>query len=150
MPSRTRRPAITRIRYASLLLVGTLAIGASIGGCSFSSTSGDLASQIEAAHTPRDHANIARAFLKKANESEAAALYHRRVAGLYRHYVESPPDYQIYKERRRYDASYLEMAKHCDAMGADLERAAGELRELALQHERLAGLPPVDTKGSVP
>ena len=100
--------------------------------------------------TPRDHADIARAFLKKANDNEAAALYHRRVAALYQHYVEAPPDYQVYQERRRYDASYLEMAKHCEALADDLQRAAGEFRELARQHERLAGLPPVDTKGSVP
>jgi hypothetical protein len=141
---------MTRARYARLLLVGGLAVGPPLSSCSLAGRSGDLATRIAAARTPRDHATIARAFLKKANDNEAAALYHRRVAALYQHYVVSPPDYQVYQGRRRYDASYLEMAKHCEALADDLQRAAGEFRELARMHEQLAQLPPADTQGSAP
>lgn len=149
MTTRDGRQTI-RARATSVLSVAGLGLGLLLGGCAISSRGADLESRITAARTPHDHAEIARAFLRETNKREAEALYHRRVAGLYQHYVEPPAEYPIYPGRRRYDASYLEMTKHCQALADDLERAAGELRELARLHEELAGLPQVDTKGSGP
>jgi hypothetical protein len=117
-----------------LAWLAVLALGA-LAGCAFRPRPPDLATQITEAHTPADHAAIARALLAKASEYTSAAAYHRGLTAKYETLAGPGAQY------RSYDRSDLRMVEHCRKVAEDLERAANDLTELAHEHERLAGLP---------
>ena len=135
-PTQPRSPARspTFFRLTMLAWLAVLALGA-LAGCAFRPRPPDLATQITEAHTPADHAAIARALLAKASEYTSAAAYHRGLTAKYETLAGPGAQY------RSYDRSDLRMVEHCRNVAEDLERAANELTELAHEHERLAGPP---------
>ena len=131
-------------------LVGAVALALVLSSCSLIGRSRDLEQRIGAARTPRDHAEIAELYLKKAEESEATALQHLRLAASYEHATEPSVGFETYQGRRKNDAAYLRMAaKHCRVLSEDLQRTAGEFRELARLHGQLARLSAEDTQERV-
>lgn len=91
----------------------------------------DLRAEAAAASTATDHDALAQAFRIRADQYDADAGYHRKLAARYQESGEA-------LWYRHHDRSELRMAEHCRATADNLTRAAAELRALADEHERLA------------
>jgi hypothetical protein len=123
------------IRTISLLVVG-LAIGALLAWFVASVRTVGLERRLETAEQRLDHAAIQPMLVTKAQEYEAAAAFHRKLAARYaqaaQRAVSTPGSPQ------NSPSPYPEMAAHCLAIAENLEKAAGQMRALAHGHERLA------------
>jgi len=80
--------------------------------------------KIEAAKTPADHEAIAKAYEAEAIRFEKMAEMHKSLAQTYSGQGGSKP-------------WHAAQAKHCDAVGASLQTAAKESRELAASHRKM-------------
>lgn len=142
-----KRRRLDRGRRALRPLVGALMLSLSLSSCSLASRSADLESRIAAARTPREHSAIAKMYLEKANESEAAALHHAALAVRYQDSASRRPGFDAYLPLHRNAIAHFRVAaKHCEALADNLRRVAGEFRELARLHEQLATILPADTE----
>ncbi len=129
------------VRTIGLLVVG-LAVGALLVWFETPSPTADLERRIETATQRFDHAAIAPMLLTKAQEYEATAAFHRKLAAKYAQAAQRAVSAPAGQEGPAPD--YPEMAAHCLAIAENLEKAASQTRALAQGHERLSK-PPVGT-----
>lgn len=121
------------LRTIALLAVG-VAAGAILTWFAAPSPVADLERRIETAQQRLDHAAIQPMLLTKAQEYEAAAAFHRRLAAKYTELLRQHGSTSVYGG----------MSGHCVQIAENLEKAASQTRALAQGHERLSEAHPVD------
>jgi hypothetical protein len=116
-----------------LAVVSLIGLGL-LGGCRVLSRPPDLAAQIAAAHTPADHAAIARAYRHRAQRLRTEAAEHAALAEWWSSLASESP---LSARRPSLDGE----ARHCRRLAEDLSAAASEAEAMAQFHEELARPP---------